>query len=190
LIVAVDVVAAAGTPPSTRRNHPDAPAEALIRLATQIEREWLPAGVVDIRHALDETTGAVRATRVTIYDDMILDEHPTPVDPAIAARLIEESYLRRGPSEAETELLRRLRVAGSPLAFDDLVRAASQAVSKLSDVDVARHVPDDVRQTLERHAPSTLAIPSGREVPLEYRDDNRVVASVKLQELFGLGETP
>src|SRR6185295_19321727 len=33
-------------------------------------------------------------------------------------------------------------------------------------------------------------VPSGRSDTLESRDDGTVVASVKLQELFGLGETP
>ena len=35
-----------------------------------------------------------------------------------------------------------------------------------------------------------MRVPSGRDVRLEYRDDNRVVAAVKLQELFGLADTP
>jgi ATP-dependent helicase HrpB len=43
---------------------------------------------------------------------------------------------------------------------------------------------------LERDAPDRLRVPSGRAVPLEYGDDGVVSASVKLQELFGLGETP
>ena len=33
-------------------------------------------------------------------------------------------------------------------------------------------------------------MPSGRRARLDYRDDGRVIASVKLQELFGLAETP
>ncbi len=36
----------------------------------------------------------------------------------------------------------------------------------------------------------TLTLPSGRKAKLEYREDGTIVASVKLQELFGLGETP
>jgi ATP-dependent helicase HrpB len=43
---------------------------------------------------------------------------------------------------------------------------------------------------VERHAPATQSVPSGRAVPLEYRADGSVAASVKLQELFGLAETP
>ena len=35
-----------------------------------------------------------------------------------------------------------------------------------------------------------LAVPSGRSVPLEYSADGGVAAAVKLQEVFGLAETP
>ena len=33
-------------------------------------------------------------------------------------------------------------------------------------------------------------MPSGRDRPLTYRDDGSVVAAVKLQELFGLADSP
>ena len=51
--------------------------------------------------------------------------------------------------------------------------------------------PDwDEQQRLDRAAPPRLAVPSGRSHPLEYHADGTVSASVKLQELFGLAETP
>ena len=166
------------------------PAEALIRLATQIEREWLPGSPPEIHHSLDESTGTVKAARVTRYDDLVLEEHPVVPDPEIAARLIADAYVRRGPTEADAELIRRLRIAGVATTVDDLVRAASNGVSRLSDIDLDRHLPDDVRNKLARHAPPTIQVPSGRDVRLEYRNDDQVVAAVKLQELFGLAETP
>ncbi|HYC87652.1 MAG TPA: ATP-dependent RNA helicase [Thermoanaerobaculia bacterium] len=43
---------------------------------------------------------------------------------------------------------------------------------------------------LDRLAPERLDLPSGRTAKLEYQDDGSVVASVKLQELFGLADTP
>jgi ATP-dependent helicase HrpB len=46
------------------------------------------------------------------------------------------------------------------------------------------------RRRLGRLAPATLPVPSGRLVRLDYREDGTVVAAVKLQELFGLAETP
>jgi ABC-type arginine transport system ATPase subunit len=36
----------------------------------------------------DESTGRVRAARVTRYDDLVLDEQSAAVDPEISARLI------------------------------------------------------------------------------------------------------
>ena len=46
------------------------------------------------------------------------------------------------------------------------------------------------RSQLDRDAPARLPLPSGRSAPLEYREDGSVVAPVKLQEMFGVLETP
>jgi ATP-dependent helicase HrpB len=43
---------------------------------------------------------------------------------------------------------------------------------------------------LNQLAPATLKLPRGRKIRLEYRDDGTVIASAKLQDLFGLAETP
>src|SRR5439155_8941243 len=45
-------------------------------------------------------------------------------------------------------------------------------------------------KNLDRLAPLTIPLPSGRTAKLDYRDDGSIVAAVKLQELFGLAETP
>jgi ATP-dependent helicase HrpB len=43
---------------------------------------------------------------------------------------------------------------------------------------------------LDQLAPERIDLPSGRTARLEYQEDGSVVASVKLQELFGLADTP
>ena len=43
---------------------------------------------------------------------------------------------------------------------------------------------------MARQAPETIVVPSGRTVRLEYGADGAVSASVKLQEVFGLADTP
>ncbi|MGZ5441523.1 MAG: ATP-dependent RNA helicase [Thermoanaerobaculia bacterium] len=43
---------------------------------------------------------------------------------------------------------------------------------------------------VDQLAPERIDLPSGRSAKLEYREDGSVVASVKLQELFGLADTP
>ncbi len=53
-----------------------------------------------------------------------------------------------------------------------------------------RALSPEVVRALQREAPDSIRVPSGRTVRLEYGDDGTVSASVKLQELFGLADTP
>ncbi|WP_235184045.1 ATP-dependent helicase HrpB [Hymenobacter sp. IS2118] len=46
------------------------------------------------------------------------------------------------------------------------------------------------RQVLDRLAPAALEVPSGSHITLDYNDPAAPVLAVKLQELFGLTETP
>ncbi|EQD74720.1 ATP-dependent helicase hrpb [mine drainage metagenome] len=45
-------------------------------------------------------------------------------------------------------------------------------------------------ETLQREAPARLQVPSGRELALDYTDPAAPALAVKLQELFGLAQTP
>jgi ATP-dependent helicase HrpB len=51
-------------------------------------------------------------------------------------------------------------------------------------------VSRDVRARIDRDAPELLPLPGGRGVRLDYGDDGSVSASVKLQDLFGVVDTP
>lgn len=46
------------------------------------------------------------------------------------------------------------------------------------------------RQELDRHAPTHLQVPSGSRIPVDYSDPGQPFIAVRLQELFGLTETP
>jgi ATP-dependent helicase HrpB len=46
------------------------------------------------------------------------------------------------------------------------------------------------RDALDRLAPSHLVVPSGSRLPLDYADPDAPVLAVRLQEVFGLAETP
>lgn len=48
----------------------------------------------------------------------------------------------------------------------------------------------DQHAALDRLAPTHLIVPSGSRVPLDYGDPHQPVLAVRLQELFGLGDTP
>jgi ATP-dependent helicase HrpB len=45
-------------------------------------------------------------------------------------------------------------------------------------------------RVLEQLAPRTLTVPSGSQIEIDYLDDNAPSVSVKLQEVFGLQQTP
>jgi ATP-dependent helicase HrpB len=46
------------------------------------------------------------------------------------------------------------------------------------------------QQQLEREAPSHLQVPSGSRIALRYAMDSAPILAVRLQEMFGLGDTP
>ena len=102
----------------------------------------------------------VEAIQRVWYGGILLHEQKVPPDPIEAHQLMED-YRRRN---VDPDLLRRLAFAGMTV--------------------------DDARHRLDELAPKSVPLPSGRTAKLEYREDGSVVASVKLQELFGLADTP
>jgi ATP-dependent helicase HrpB len=54
---------------------------------------------------------------------------------------------------------------------------------------VLASLPWELRARLERVAPTHLEVPSGSRIPIDYTVDPPVLA-VRLQEMFGLTETP
>ncbi len=164
-------------------------AEARVRIASAIERGWLKPSAARTDHELD-AAGVVRAYRRDCYGAIVLGERVVAPDPAVAAALLADAYLARGFTDDDEQLIRRMRFAGLDVDPGDLARRAAAGCRRLDDVDLARDLPWQTRQDLERLAPSRISVPSGRSHALRYQDDGTVVASVKLQELFGLAETP
>jgi ATP-dependent helicase HrpB len=132
----------------------------------------------------------VRAMRVERFDALVLNETPVSADPAAAAELLRDAWLDREPDERTNQLMRRLRFAGLAVDLRAIVHQAALGARSLDDIEVEAHLPFDVKQSLAERAPTTLGVPSGRTTKLEYAEDGSVSASVKLQELFGLVETP
>jgi ATP-dependent helicase HrpB len=113
-----------------------------------------------------------------------------PPDPLAAARLIAAALRARGLDEGASALRRRLRFAGIAWDEEAWIEKACEGRRALADVDLAAAIPRDVALALDRLAPGTIPVPSGRNARLEYHEDGTVTAAVKLQELFGLAETP
>jgi len=165
--------------------------EPLVRTASRVERAWLEGVRSETVHRFDEASGSVRAVLRDSYDALVLGERPVAADPEQAAGLLAEALERRGLGEAGERLQRRLRLAGLGADLHAAVVAACRGRTSLPSLDEPeRWLDAGVRAALDRLAPERLALPSGRSAALEYRSDGSVFAAVKLQELFGLAETP
>jgi len=164
--------------------------DALIRMASVVEPGWLVSTSRTIEHRLDDDRQTVRAMEVDRYDALTIAEHPVTPDPQQRRRLIATAWRERGPDDGTIQLLRRARFIGVELDVAALSEDAAASARRVDDIDVASVLPWELARRLETGAPVQLPVPSGRTVPLTYKEDGTVMAAVKLQELFGLAETP
>jgi ATP-dependent helicase HrpB len=159
-------------------------------VASRVEREWLIPNNLEVVHQFDEEAGVVRAAAIERYDALTITERAISPNVDTAADLLAKQWLARGPRDEDRRLLARLKFAGQPIDLPAAIRTAAHGVRSLGDVRLERALSSESLRALERDAPDTLNVPSGRSARLEYGEDGTVMASVKLQELFGLAETP
>jgi ATP-dependent helicase HrpB len=165
--------------------------QAWLRLASPIESEWLTPTHAETIHRLDTATGTVKAAEVDWYHALPLREHPIAPEEERRIDLLVEAWLARDPDEDSQRLLRRLEFAGMAADAKALAREAAQAARSVDDLVLSEDaLAWDVRQRLSKDAPGRLTVPSGRDMAIEYPGDGRVEVSVKLQELFGLADSP
>jgi ATP-dependent helicase HrpB len=154
----------------------------MIRRAVAIERDWLTPTKRERVHTLD--AGRVRAVERLWYHGILLREQQVPADATEAARLLASRVA------IDPELQLRVAFAELDINWTPIVKRAVAGLTRADDIDLVAFLPYDLRRKLDALAPSSLALPSGRSTRLEYREDGSVLASAKLQELFGLAETP
>jgi ATP-dependent helicase HrpB len=192
-------------------------AEAVVRQASAVERDWLPSAslTTSTEVAFDEQSERVTARRVTRFEDLILDEVQAalPGDEetarvlAAAAAARPERVLPAADSPA-AQYRTRVRCLGSWMpelqlpAFEeselrDLIAVLSHGCRSFADLrkapwlDAMRaRLTHAQRQAVEREAPERLEVPSGSRVALRYEEGRPPVLAVRIQEVFGLRETP
>jgi ATP-dependent helicase HrpB len=187
-------------------------AEAHVQLASAVAPAWLPLRE-EVRTRYDGELERVVAGRQRLYEDLVLDESPLPASGEEAARLLAARVARDPlgalrPREEAAELLARARCLGRWMpelglpVFDDaqlvalLPEICAGAVS-LADLRRRDLLPflraalsPAQRGALARHAPERFEVPSGSRLRLHYAEDQLPVLAVRLQEVFGLSETP
>ncbi|MEM6792572.1 MAG: ATP-dependent helicase HrpB [Acidobacteriota bacterium] len=194
-------------------------ADGLVRQASAVEASWLEGIEESLDAEFDAESLRVVGRRRVRYRDLVLEEKDADPGCEAASRLLIEAASERLESAlaldrpaiagllARLAFLRRwMPELGLPdLADEDFWRGVlpSLAAGRRSFEQLrAAPVLDFVRgsleypqlEALERHAPERLEVPSGSRIALDYGAGSGVgeppVLAVRIQELFGLEETP
>lgn len=192
-------------------------AEALVRKASAVEPEWLPPESLTTETVLafDETRERVAAWKRTLYEDLVIAETEIPPpDAAEAGRVLAEAAaarLDRALALDDPEVaafLARVRSLAEwmpelslPRFTEDEIRGLLPALAagRKSFADLRRAPLLDVLQgalsypqleAVRREAPERLEVPSGSHIRLDYEPGKPPVLAARIQEMFGLAETP
>jgi ATP-dependent helicase HrpB len=166
----------------------------------------------------DARDGQVVARRQRRLGALVLEERPlADADPsAIQAAMVNGIRLAGLSvlpwSEAALRLRARIRFARRVMSEEDWPDMSDEALiatldqwlgpylagmtrlQHLSRLDLVQILRDrlahDQRRRLDRLAPERVAIPSGAEIAIDYEGDGDPVLRARLQEMFGLHDTP
>lgn len=191
--------------------------EIFVRQASGIERSWLPPNQVEVSIdvTFDATQERIVAQRRTRYLDLVLDEATTTPPPdrnvgEILAAAAQDRLDRAIPWNDPTvsSFITRVRclkrwlpncdlptfddaalrdilpsLCSGCRSFADLHRAPWAAALKSS-------LTYQQQQLLDKEAPERIRVPSGSQITVHYEDERAPILAVRIQELFGLTETP
>lgn len=191
--------------------------EALVRLASAVERDWLdPAELrIAVSAEFDPDRERLVGKRRTVWRDLLLDEVPSdlPADfdggAALAAAAAErlDRVLPADDRDWDRFLSRARFLATARPELNLPVLAPERLAELLPDLCRRKRSFAELRsapwaswvrnlftqeqlQSLDREAPERLKLPSGRQVALDYQADGPPILAARIQHLFGLRETP
>jgi ATP-dependent helicase HrpB len=188
--------------------------EVHVRQASAIRRDWLDlTSSIDV--AFDQATERVVARKRVRYLDLVVEEStaalPTEADVAEVLCAEAAKHLDRvlPPEDSPAgNLLLRLRWLAQWMPELTLPPCNNAALTELlpwlcggcrSFADLRQadwwgalqgRLTHNQRQAVEREAPERLLVPSGNRIALKYDIGRPPVLAVRIQELFGLTETP
>jgi ATP-dependent helicase HrpB len=195
----------------------DAGGEARARMVSAVEREWLSPALLSTREELffNPTRGQVEARARTYWVDLLIEEAPVAIgDLAAAAEVLAQQARQNldralpAADSAAGKFLARVRwlaAAAPDLELPSLDGAALEAM--LPEVCHGLRSLEDLRAAdwlawlhakvgygrlaeIDRLAPAEIVTPSGNSHAIVYEAGKAPTLSVRIQELFGLGETP
>ena len=191
--------------------------EALVRQASAVERDWLPADRLAMRTEVefDAASRRVIARRRVYWEDLLLEESPAALPDgdevaailaAAAGQALDEVFPW---DNAETaDYINRVRCLAGWMpelelpAFDaaGLQAVLPQVCHGRRSLDELRKAPwlahlqaaltAEQQRILAREAPERIEVPSGSRIKLHYEPGKPPVLAVRIQEIFGMLETP
>ncbi|VTR91894.1 atp-dependent helicase : ATP-dependent helicase HrpB OS=Pirellula staleyi (strain ATCC 27377 / DSM 6068 / ICPB 4128) GN=Psta_3120 PE=4 SV=1: DEAD: Helicase_C: HA2: HrpB_C [Gemmata massiliana] len=192
-------------------------ADSFVRLASGVEREWLPSDRIAIRIEVtfDDKTERLAARKVTRFDDLVLDETNAHIaDESEAASVLAAAAAERlekvlpPPDSAAGAFRTRVRCLRAWVpelelpAFEaadlhDALETLCRNRRSLADVRngawlefLKAQLTYQQLQTVESEAPERIEVPSGSHIQIEYAEGRPPVLAARIQEMFGLTETP
>lgn len=192
-------------------------ADSFVRMASAVQRDWLPRERITTRieTIFDDQTERLTARKRVRFDDLLLEEsHAHIADENEAARVLAAAAAERldrvlPPADSEAGRFRtRVRCLRSWMpesnlpAFDasdlaELLEHLARGRRSLTELrtgpwlDLLRgQLTFDQQRLLDREAPDRITVPSGSQIRIEYEEGRPPVLAARIQELFGLTDTP
>lgn len=166
---------------------------------TAIEPDWLLDEFADRVTEREQTEWNRQAERVDAvkrleYERLaILEERTAPSDASslLFEKAWEAGLARFVDADELAQFQARAAFCGEPLTEDDLRTALRQACDGArSFADLAGFSLAPLRPSIDRDAPKTLRLPSGRNARITYVEGQAPSIASRMQDFFGLRETP
>jgi ATP-dependent helicase HrpB len=191
----------------------------LVRLASQVEPEWLldlfPDALQEVDvHEWNGASGRVDRLQRTTFMDLVLEERRAPAPPspetsrvlaaaALAAgieRFVEPGALLQWRTRVEL-LAGALPEAGFPALDADFFRSALEAASEgarsFADLEEAGvlealkgRLTEEQSRLLATQLPDRVTLPGGRQVKVHYEPGKPPWVESRLQDFFGMAQGP
>jgi len=191
----------------------------MVRLASQVEPEWLLEVAPDELREIDELEwnaddGRVELVRRVTYADLVLEETRTAAPPSErATAVLRSAAVAAGPARfvnadvlgewtARIELLaRHFPQAGFPRSVDEFLRSTLEELASekqtfaelqhpvLLNAAVARFTPEQSR-IWRTMAPERVELPGGRQLKVHYEQGKPPWVQSRLQDFFGMAKGP
>jgi ATP-dependent helicase HrpB len=193
--------------------------EARVTMASMVRPEWIedafPEAIREVRTLeFDAERQRVEAASRRYYEDLLLREAlHLPVDPEASGPILADALKERAEAtlrenDGLARLLDRLEFARGAVperSFPawseentaDFLEAACQGKRSVEEVIRAplaaifqARLGHQLVKELDAVAPEAVAVPSGNRIRLSYAGAEAPVMAVRVQELFGLPQTP